>query len=572
MAESKDDIILAWTKMVPASEGQDPLGLQLRVTARLGADLLHCITSITPRSRYYSLLLWIILYAQEKFPGQKLRDAVKKIEKAFTTGCMLSHDGKACTGGGLIGSEVLKPWYDDGHLPEKWQTAPFAVNPALDAYFTSLVNFHLFVGQKQDDPDNETEETSAWDGVYEMSEHGQQLVSSYGKAIENAEKIIEVSSAQPKLDALRLWGENGGLCELRQDAPDRQPLEDLFFNRIGLPENAHVHRRDSLLLLLYLTDILTDHDIQMNAVNLCTAVYYHSIRNRKGEISSIQIPVTLKDSVCRWRMFYYHRYLTYSLEYLFSNTVNEANRDCLNGITVDQWMSDWSSPLVTKRLNDLLGIKFNTDVIAKAPREILKAAGVDIETANREGGIALDRLIGLGHEMNEHALYELLKQKSLQYTPESCILSTLMCVLTVMRYQRWQASDYANWLSQATKNVPYENVTVPVISDSWKARFEDFWNTPLLYLAHDLIYRYVIRLHLTLAYQKSGAHFYLDDDRIYGRDKFFGMPQLTNPRLGSAIQILWDLGLLENDPNDETLLRMTEKGKSVLREFVGAAI
>jgi len=43
--EKEKDLILAWTKMVPASEGQDPLGLQLRVTARLGADLFHCITS-----------------------------------------------------------------------------------------------------------------------------------------------------------------------------------------------------------------------------------------------------------------------------------------------------------------------------------------------------------------------------------------------------------------------------------------------------------------------------------------------------------------------------------------------
>jgi len=141
-----------------------------------------------------------------------------------------------------------------------------------------------------------------------------------------------------------------------------------------------------------------------------------------------------------------------------------------------------------------------------------------------------------------------------------------------MRYQRWHARDYGNWLAQATRNIPYENVTVPVVSETWKARFGDFWNTPLLELAQNLIHRYVIRLHLTLAYQKSGAHFYLDEDRIIGRDKHFGSPKLTNPRLGSALQILWDLGLLEDNPNDESLWRMTKNGKAVLSEFVGSEI
>ena len=87
MPEKKErDLILNWTKLVPASEGQDPLGLQLRVPARLGADLLHCITTITPRARYYSMLPWTIIEAQNHFAGRKLREAVRQIEKTFTTG------------------------------------------------------------------------------------------------------------------------------------------------------------------------------------------------------------------------------------------------------------------------------------------------------------------------------------------------------------------------------------------------------------------------------------------------------------------------------------------------------
>lgn len=79
-------------------------------------------------------------------------------------------------------------------------------------------------------------------------------------------------------------------------------------------------------------------------------------------------------------------------------------------------------------------MEINSDVLATTPREFLKATGVDIKTADREGSITFDRLLGLEHNLSEHALYELLQQKSMLYTPESCILSTLMCVFTVMRY------------------------------------------------------------------------------------------------------------------------------------------
>jgi hypothetical protein len=46
--------------MVPVVEGKDPLGLMGRVSNRLANQLLFCITSITPRARYYSFLPWCI--------------------------------------------------------------------------------------------------------------------------------------------------------------------------------------------------------------------------------------------------------------------------------------------------------------------------------------------------------------------------------------------------------------------------------------------------------------------------------------------------------------------------------
>jgi hypothetical protein len=52
--EPSDSIqLLRWNKELPSASAADPLGLNLRVSARLANELLHCITSITPRARYY---------------------------------------------------------------------------------------------------------------------------------------------------------------------------------------------------------------------------------------------------------------------------------------------------------------------------------------------------------------------------------------------------------------------------------------------------------------------------------------------------------------------------------------
>lgn len=567
-AENKD-ITLAWTKMVPASEGQDPLGLQLRVTARLGADLFHCITSITPRARYYSILPFTIIEAQDNFPGSKLREAVRKIEKAFTTGCILNHQGAPCDGGGLVGSDILKPWFEAGHSASTWPGARFAVNPALDAYFTSLVNFHLFVGKKPSDINDEIEETSDWDGTYELTEIGADLVSSYKSAIAGIGDISRLGiNTEPKLDYLKTWGEIGGLCELKSDTPDCRLLEDLFLNRVNLPEEAHNHRRDSLILLLYLADFFAHHGVKVDALSLGTAVYFGSIYDQSKQAIPVSFPDKLEDSKCRWQMFYFHRYLSYGLEYLFSNLVYEANREILKGVSLDELMAEWSSPLVTSKLNMLLGLNIDGSYISKTPNEIFQTAGLFVNTSDKNDSIEFDESNNLEHQLSEHGLFSILRKKEVHLSPESSVLSILLCIVTVMRYQRWNAQDYGNWLAQATGTVQYENVTVPVVSEEWRVRYTDFWNTPIYKLAHNLMQKFVINLHLSLAYQKSGAHFYIDANRIVGRDKLFDIPELSNPRLRNAIQIINDLGLLESDTENHSLQFLANRGKEVLEEFV----
>ncbi len=102
MAAKNDStaVLLVWSEMIPATKGQDPLGLNLRVSARLAAQLLHCITSITPRARYFAFFPWCVADFDRREKTERadadFREALQLREKALTMGCVLHHDAEAC--------------------------------------------------------------------------------------------------------------------------------------------------------------------------------------------------------------------------------------------------------------------------------------------------------------------------------------------------------------------------------------------------------------------------------------------------------------------------------------------
>src|SRR5436853_7621152 len=110
--------LLRWSQHVPASDVQDPLGLGLRGSARLASQLLYCITSITPRARYFSFLPWTVYDFQHREKGKPfalaLRDAIILREQALTLACVAHHDGDSCQGGALVGSRDARKWYAKG--------------------------------------------------------------------------------------------------------------------------------------------------------------------------------------------------------------------------------------------------------------------------------------------------------------------------------------------------------------------------------------------------------------------------------------------------------------------------
>jgi hypothetical protein len=105
-----------WIKQRPLSDVTDPLGMNLRVGARLGGQLLYCITSVTLRARYYSFLPWCMMRyreVQRGTPGDPgMEAAVFSREQALAIGCVAHHEGEACARGGVIGSRLVVRNYE----------------------------------------------------------------------------------------------------------------------------------------------------------------------------------------------------------------------------------------------------------------------------------------------------------------------------------------------------------------------------------------------------------------------------------------------------------------------------
>src|SRR4051812_16425971 len=173
-------LLLRWSQHVPASEVLDPLGLSLRGSARLASLLLFCITSITPRARYFSFIPWCISHFQAHEKGKPyalgLKEAIRIRDKALTYGCVSLHGGKPCEGGALVGSDAATKWLAENDGMADLKRLPFAKNPALNAYLNSLVNLGLFESQEErTEIEEEVEDAElAFDDI-ELSELGLDL-------------------------------------------------------------------------------------------------------------------------------------------------------------------------------------------------------------------------------------------------------------------------------------------------------------------------------------------------------------------------------------------------------------
>ena len=568
-------MLLRWSDHVPASDVQDPLGLGLRGSTRLASRLLFCITSITPRARYFSFIPWCVQDWQKHERGQGfafgLRKAIALREKALTLGCVAHHEGKPCAGGALVGSDNVAKWFAKGHAEIDLRKLPFAKNPALDAYFNSLVNLGFFITEDDLAASDELEEdvTPTFDDL-ELSALGKQLADGYGSLIARLDSVRKISTPQRRctVRSLSELGKRGGLCELAEvTAIDRQLLRDVFFTRVKLKGDSHPVRNRSLCLILELCRQLNADNWILSEAVFGSAVYFGEIVSDEEDRLEIEWPTPLIDIATRWRMFYFHHYMSVALEGMFSWLVTHVSERGLAGVSVKELSAVLDSKAVQKPLAELLGLAVPTIFGESNTAELFQAAVGSFNELDVPTSRLLDSALRPTALLSEDRLEIAIRSRKHLRSPTGLAVPMVLLVLTLARYVQWEGTNYGNWLATASSD-PYLDLVPPALTTGLHRRFGRWWTCKWKELAEFILGRYVVQQHQSMSYEKTvkgdRCLLQVDDGKITTRpNEVFEKIGMGNPRFRSAVRILIDLGLLAEDDGMTTV---TKDGKNLLDE------
>ena len=575
--QSDAPILLRWTKQVPVSDLRDPLGLTLRVAGRLAGQLLHGITVLTKRARYYSFLPWCVgdyrAHEKEQPHDQGLEYAFRSRETALTMGCLLHHGGEECAGGGLIGSDRAKRWYQARGIGPADLTEEFILGrigfvkqTPWDIYGASLKSLGLFKGDVPDTDEPEKLTNTRTPDYLELSPLGERIARSYGAMVDALSAVTEAAAPARRCnhDRLSEWGSSGGLCELRDpSAADRDLLRDLFFDRCGSPGRSHAYRRQSLLLVMELARQLEVAGVALDAAAFADAVYCNRIVFDGYDLSIIW-PANLEDIALRWRIFYFHYYFSVALESLFVWVAGVAREADRAGVRIEDLVRQLQGADVQAELEECLGVGLPSEFLALTPRETMAAFGIDVPAVTAEESQTFDRLADPSTKLAEWALEEKVRDRSVLTGSAGPAVAFVLLAVNLMRFERWNDTAYGHWLSQEVRD-PYADVAPLVVLGGFNRNFRDWWNEPWRNLVPFILRRYVVQLHETVALEKrwdgSRAMFHSESGQLFWHGLNYDAIKVGNPRFPNTVRILQDLTLLTSPTDGAESATLTADGR-----------
>lgn len=575
-----ESTLLRWTERIPTTDVQDPLGLALRGSARLASRLLFCITSITPRARYFSFLTWCFHDHHNRERGKSwalpLDDAIVLREHALTLGCVVHHSGEPCSGGALVGSRAAQRWLEKKRSTVDLRKLNFAQNPALDAYLRSLLNLGFFVTEEQlpesdvevvSDSDAESVEIS-FDDI-ELSELGLRVAQAYDRAVARIPATAQIATSRrtSTVGDLAQFGERGGLCELREKrAPDRGLLADIFFARSGLIEQSHHVRRMSLLLLLELCKQCGAKGVSLEEDVFADATYFgHVFPDEDSAPFEIRLPAVLEDINTRWKLFYFHHYMGVALEGIFSWLVQQLHQFGLAGASIEKLTHRLSEKTLARDLKTLIGFTPTGVFASSRPVDVFTSVGVSAGPLTQALGTRIEKAIDIESPLAERQLENLIRSREYNDRAAGLALPLLLLATTLSRFKKYDETNYGLWLASAAED-PYLDLIPPTVAMGLERRFGNWWEASWSEIAAFVISRFVVRQHITMSYEKSalGERCLLQDDgdkvRVSGEFEKVGM---GNVRFRSARQILEDVAMIEGDSGD--VHQLTPEGAAMLK-------
>jgi len=571
--------LLQWTKELPSASAGDPLGLSLRVSARLANELLYCVTSITPRARYYAFFPWAFQdYNDHEHASRTDRGRVKGIlsrERAMVLGAVIHHEGHACFGGGLGGSDeaekLLKATRRSSYDLSRWKHLSAAEGQFGAAYKGSLINLGLFKtseGNVADDADEQTaelsEEAQAIE-VRELSTLGKRLADAFAKSVRNTGYIKDRWTLRDKVDTkvLQEFGSAAGLCEIsKKRSADRDVLRDVFFSRCDeLSASSHQRRRASLTFMLECVRHAHAAGSSLTSDRFGDICYFGSLRvegKKSQKCVAVAADARLTDIAQRWCIYQAHSFLAVALQSFLVACVRIL-RDRRGGITEEALLSTLNGSALAGRFREVTGTDMPETFFELTPRQTLVTCGIPLSSHPA----AMLHAARLDAPLSERRLEEYLLDGEANDNA-GIAFAAIMLFQVLLRWAILTPESTQNWYRQQVYD-PYSDVSLVTVADFLKAEFNGSWiDQPNRDVLRRIIWRFVIRQHQSMSYERgfggTAPLFQLDGTTVIGTSTEYTNPRSPHPRFSRALQILDDLGFIEDD--GEVGYRLTGDGET----------
>lgn len=548
---------LIWNKPAVGSDVQDPLGLELRMSTRMAGQLLHCITTVTPRARYYSFLPWCVQDYREHVKGKAadrgLVDAVRQREKVLALGCVTLHEGATCDYGGVVGSQEAQRKWSATDLDESFDLRRYRSQGSLAwyQYFNSLVNLGCFEEMEPTEDEEPVGEEAAGarstPDEIRLTALGQQLAEAFGSSVGRPRVLTDLRSnrVQVTLRAAESLARRGGICEIRDtDALDRALLREVFFDRVRSPGRAHSLRRMSLLLLMDLVRQCADAGIELDSDVLGDMLVYGATLSDE-KVVELSCPARLEPVASFWRMFYLHNHMSVGLEGAFLGLIRAIEQSERGNIRFESVFASLGDKSIGSSFAKTLGVAGLKSFSEMTPAQVLAAAGIpqaDGRPNIREG-------VRLDCPLAEWRLAEALREPEWESLPNPAGMAMCMVLLAtvLLRFDELRETEAAMWCARNVRD-PYLDLAPPLVS-GWLGQWDRaWWHRRWSELAPMLLDRFVVRQHEVLGYDKgagSDSMILHSSDGVLTATGEYGRVTIGNPRFRNAMQILVDLELLD---------------------------
>jgi hypothetical protein len=579
--------LLRWNKKLPSASAQDPLGLNLRLSSRLATQLLFCITSITPRARYYAFFPWAFQdYADHEQGQPGDRGGVLGVlsrEKAMVLGAVLHHDGEACAGGALGGSDdaadLIRGRARATFNLDGWKHLNAREGQFGAAYKASLINLGLFAtggGEVDEDAAESSNELGSEPQAIELTElsaRGKRLAHAFQRAVRGTRYVKEKWTLQASAPAavLKEFGARAGLCEiLLKGAADREVIKEIIFScdREGT-QSLHYRRRMSLMLMLHGVGATARAEVNFDRQSFSDLTYYRRLVTDEERLKSVpvEIPAALSDAAERWRIFNFHGYLSVALQSLLVSILSVL-RNRPGGIDRNYLLKEFSAPVLAAQFRKLFNIQLPGSLFDRTPAELLGLSGVNVvdALARRRGAL---RPIAISSKFSERHLARLLIDGEAEQA-SGIVLAAILMFALLLRYQTSVEQAYDAWYENLVQD-RFADLSVPGVLGTLRSEYgDDWWHQPSRDVLNLLIWRFVLLQHQTMSYERgfggSAPLFHIDGATIIGTDADFSDPQALNARFFSAMRILHDLKLVDGAFSDG--FQLTSDGAAWLQSLL----